>query len=42
MRTSVRSPGKPVPNLIVMLTYHDVTVSNAAEVFELCKDTRAQ
>lgn len=42
MRTSVHSPGKPVPNLIVMLTYHDVTVSNAAEVFELCKDTRAQ
>ena len=31
-----------MPNLIVMLTYHDVTVSNAAEVFELCKDTRAQ
>mgnify|MGYP004721688699 FL=1 len=42
MRTSVHSPGKPVPNLIVMLTYHDVTVSNAAEVFELCKDTRSQ
>lgn len=42
MRTSVNSPRKPVPKLIVMLTYHDVTVSNAAEVFELCKDTRAQ
>ena len=27
------------PELIVMLTYNDVTVSNAYEVFEQCKDT---
>lgn len=26
------------PELIIMLTYNDVTVSNASEVFESCKD----
>lgn len=26
------------PEIIIMLTHHDVTVENAAEVFEACKD----
>lgn len=26
------------PELIIMLTYNDITVSNASEVFEACKD----
>ena len=26
------------PDIIIMLTHHDVTVKNAAEVFEECKD----
>lgn len=26
------------PEIIIMLTHHDVTVQNAAEVFEACKD----
>ena len=26
------------PELIVMLTNHDITVTNAAAVFEACKD----
>ena len=30
------------PNLIVMLTHHDRTVPNAAEVFEACRSSRAQ
>lgn len=30
------------PNLIVMLTYNDVTVPNALEVFESCKDIPVQ
>lgn len=30
------------PNLIVMLTHNDVTVSNALEVFESCKDLNVQ
>ncbi|MSC85282.1 hypothetical protein EAI89_16300 [Eubacterium sp. am_0171] len=29
---------KEKPNLVVMLTYNDVTVKNAHEVFESCKD----
>ena len=29
------------PDIIVMLTHHDVTVPNAAEVFEECKDIEA-
>ena len=29
---------KECPNLIVMLTYNDVTVKNASEVFHSCKD----
>lgn len=29
-------------NLVVMLTYNDMTVENAAEVFEQCKDSKAQ
>lgn len=29
------------PELIVMLTYDDMTVNNAAELFELCKNTKA-
>ena len=28
------------PELIVMLTYNDVTVSNAYEVFEQCRNTK--
>lgn len=27
-----------VPEIIIMLTHHDVTVKNAAEIFEECKD----
>lgn len=30
------------PNLIVMLTYNDRTVENAYEIFEQCKDSKAQ
>lgn len=30
------------PELIVMLTHHDVTVKNAIEIFEECKDTKAR
>ncbi len=30
------------PELIVMLTYNDITVSNAYEVFEQCKNTKAK
>lgn len=30
------------PQLIVMLTHHDHTVVNAAEIFEACKHSRAQ
>ncbi len=30
------------PILTVMLTYNDLTVMNACEVFELCKDTEAE
>lgn len=30
------------PILIVMLTHHDRTVANAAEIFEKCKDTSAE
>ena len=29
---------KNTPELIVMLTHHDRTVANAAEVFESCKN----
>lgn len=29
---------KNKPNLIVMLTNHDVTVKDACEIFEECKD----
>lgn len=29
------------PELIVMLTHNDRTVSNAAEIFEACKDAPA-
>ena len=31
-----------VPELIVMLTYADLTVKNAAEIFEQCKNTKAK
>lgn len=31
-----------VPELIIMLTNNDITVSNAAEVFEACKDLPAK
>lgn len=27
-----------IPEIIIMLTHHDVTVKNAAEIFEECKD----
>lgn len=30
------------PTLVVMLTYDDLTVQNAAEIFEQCKDTPVQ
>ncbi len=30
------------PKLIVMLTHNDRTVPNAAEIFEACKDTKAE
>lgn len=30
------------PNLIVMLTYNDRTVENAYEIFEKCKDSKAE
>ena len=30
------------PNLVVMLTWHDYTVENAAQVFEQCKASKAQ
>lgn len=30
------------PELVVMLTKDDLTVTNAAEIFEQCKDTRAK
>ena len=30
------------PELIVMLTHHDLTVENAAEVFEHCKNSKAK
>lgn len=29
------------PDIVIMLTHHDVTVKNAAEVFEECKDIEA-
>ena len=31
-----------IPNLVVMLTHHDFTVKNARDIFEECKDTRAE
>lgn len=31
-----------IPNLIVMLTHHDRTVPNAAQIFDLCSGSRAQ
>ncbi len=31
-----------VPRLVVMLTHHDFTVKNAREIFEECKDSRAE
>lgn len=30
------------PELVVMLTYNDFTVDNAAEIFEKCKDSKAK
>ena len=30
------------PELIVMLTHNDLTVENAAEVFETCKNSKAE
>ena len=30
------------PKLIVMLTHHDRTVENAIEIFEACKNSRAE
>lgn len=33
---------KKYPNLIVMLTHNDYTVNNAAEIFNECKDTKAE
>lgn len=30
---------KNIPQLIVMLTYNDMTIKNASEIFEFCKDT---
>lgn len=33
---------KNIPELIVMLTWHDKTVENAIEIFEACKDAPAK
>ena len=33
---------KNAPELIVMLTYNDFTVMNAAEIFEVCKNSKAK
>ena len=33
---------RKAPRLIVMLTYNDMTVENAEEIFEKCKDTKAE
>ncbi|MBR0280825.1 MAG: hypothetical protein IJQ81_04430, partial [Oscillibacter sp.] len=33
---------KENPSLVVMLTYNDVTVKNAYEIFEQCKRSKAQ
>lgn len=33
---------KNIPQLIVMLTYNDLTVENAREIFEECKDSKAK
>lgn len=33
---------KNIPKLIVMLTYNDMTVKNAHEIFDRCKDSKAQ
>ena len=33
---------KKHPELIVMLTHNDRTVADAAEIFEACKDSKAQ
>ena len=30
------------PELIVMLTYNDLTVKNAFDIFEQCKDSKAK
>ncbi len=30
------------PNLVVMLTHHDYTVENAREIFEACRESRAE
>ena len=30
------------PELVVMLTHHDLTVENAAEIFEQCKQSKAR
>ena len=32
---------KNIPKLIVMLTYNDMTVKNAYEIFDRCKDSKA-
>ena len=32
---------KNIPKLIVMLTYNDMTVKNAYEIFGRCKDSKA-
>lgn len=37
-----RKGGMAQPELIVMLTHHDLTVANAAEVFEQCKNSQAK
>lgn len=31
-----------IPQLIVMLTYNDVTVNNAEEIFDICKNSKAR
>ena len=33
---------RKAPRLIVMLTYNDMTVENAEEIFEKCKNTKAE
>lgn len=39
---TIMSEGKHSPELIVMLTHHDFTVVDAAEIFRRCKNSKAR